>query len=693
MNREYDTITKQTPRELNFEIYNQLICSNTDFELSQRNLIMMYSYLFIFIQQNLIDNLNTFLNKTTYFNKIIFLKYLLFFGKLNQLQNKFLAEKSKIQAENEAENEAKIQAIETENTKVENFKKHFLSNTINLLINNRYIYSSDLATLLTTDTGSIESILEGIDNIITTLFDADTIRNIYKTVIKNIDDNIDDSSAAEEYRILFHLNPINNNSVSSNKAMFFIGFHGTLFTVIPNNQYLTIQTPVNTTINRWGIRGDPTKFFNSMKYTFKQCLLLQGENLDNFNANSCFELLGTSIKDFNYDTSQTTTAYCETEPNNFFYNLIGFKKNKKMRIKHYSTDSYYFGIFNTDYTISDAVFSNLSLKIPRTLDKTLQYNTAENIINLNFLLFTYNINFTVFNFLNIKDKTGFDTFNLYPTIGLYTKIYNQYREKNIQSHLHDLYFPLDIFSFKTNLFIEDFVLERDIFALNNITIHLTYQNIDRSFMLFKGDSFSSNPYIIEYFIKTFNSKITIRPGPILGNKADSMFEDNKKEGTTREKGATITCLTKGLSCYKVTLSVLTNYEILKFCKDANINTCDLYDTSCQSFQYINDVGKIYSGYTPSPPQKQTLQRMSTYDDTNMLPKYDNLSDLLFNYMIKKPNFLVLGVDLKRKRGGRTTKKRINNKKNSYKQRKNSYKQRKNSRKQRKNTCKENLSSV
>ena len=57
MNREYDTITKQTPRELNFEIYNQLICSNTDFELSQRNLIMMYSYLFIFIQQNLIDNL------------------------------------------------------------------------------------------------------------------------------------------------------------------------------------------------------------------------------------------------------------------------------------------------------------------------------------------------------------------------------------------------------------------------------------------------------------------------------------------------------------------------------------------------------------------------------------------------------------------------------------------------------------
>ena len=72
--------------------------------------------------------------------------------------------------------------------------------------------------------------------------------------------------------------------------------------------------------------------------------------------------------------------------------------------------------------------------------------------------------------------------------------------------------------------------------------------------------------------------------------------------------------------------------------------------------------------------------MNTTDDTKMLTKYDNLSDLLFNYLIKKPrDFLVLGVDLKRKRGGRT-KKRINNKKNSYKQ-----KQRKKSRKQKRYT--------
>ena len=668
MDKDFNTITKQTPMDLNFTIYNQLICDNTDFKLSQRNLIMMYSYLYIFIQQNLIDNLNTFLNATTYFNKIIFLKYLIFFRKLNELQKRFLAE-----------NETLIKA---ENTKIKNFKNQFISNTIMLLINNKYIYSSDLDTLLTKDG---EPILKTIDNIITTLFDSKIIDNIYNIVITNIDNN---PHSFEEYLTLFHLNnkPINNSS--SDKAIFFIGFHGSLFTVIPDNTYLTIKTPVNTTINRWGIRGNPTTFFNSMKYTFKQCLLMYGEeNLNNFNANSCFQLLGTSITDFNYDTSQTTTAYCEKEPDNFFSNLTGFKKNEKMRIKHYSTDSYYFAIFNNDYTIPDTLFNNLLLRIPKTLDKTIQYNSAENIINLNFLLFTNNIDFTVFNMLNIKDDTSFDKFDLYPDIGLYTKYYIQENNKKLQSHLHNFYFPLDIVSFKGELFIEDFVLERDIFALNNINIHLTYQDVDRSFVLLKGDSFSCNPYIIEYFIKTFNSKITIRPGPILGNKEDEIFKENRTNDTTREQGATITCLTKGLSCYKVTLSVLTNYEILQFCKDANINTCDLYDTSCQSFVYINDNGKIIHNYTPLTQQKQTLQRMNTTDDTKMLPKYDNLSDLLFNYLIKKPrDFLVLGVDLKRKRGG-TTKKRINNKNNSYKNKNNSYKQkqRKKSRKQKRYT--------
>ena len=99
MDTDFNTITKKTPLELNFSIYNQLICDNADFELSQRNLIMMYSYLYIFIQHNLTNYLETFLNNTSYFNKIIFLKYLIFFRKFNELQNKIQAKKEKMETQ------------------------------------------------------------------------------------------------------------------------------------------------------------------------------------------------------------------------------------------------------------------------------------------------------------------------------------------------------------------------------------------------------------------------------------------------------------------------------------------------------------------------------------------------------------------------------------------------------------------
>ena len=65
----------------------------------------------------------------------------------------------------------------------------------------------------------------------------------------------------------------------------------------------------------------------------------------------------------------------------------------------------------------------------------------------------FNIDFTVFNMLNIKDDTSFDKFDLYPHIGLYTKYYIQENNKKLQSHLHNFYFPLDIVSFKGELFI------------------------------------------------------------------------------------------------------------------------------------------------------------------------------------------------------------------------------------------------
>ena len=746
MNLNSNNETKKISREINIETANKKICNEDNFKLSQKNLITMYSYLYLFIHQNLTGNLETYLNKTSYFNKIIFLKYLNFFINLNKFRARFLddinnqisklekkieafrqqieelreqieqLDQEQIEAEQvlEEENadisayEKKIQEIEeerenieeeknniqekiqkfqklieTHNTKkinIDTIKQEFMVNTTNILIENTEATS-----------------------IIETLFDANVVNKMYTNVITHINNNRDDSF--NEYKTLFHLNPIDENS--SEKAIFYIGVHGTLYVVVPNNTYLTIKTPIDTIINRWGERGEVIKYFSSMDYTFKQCLLEFGENLNEFKADTCFEMLGTDIEEFNMHTRQTTPAYCVKEPDNPFSNLTDFKQNTKMRIKHYSVDNFDYMIFNTDYTIPDDLFSKLSHKIPPLQIEqlqipqlnNLQYNTAENIINLNFLLFTNNINFTVFDELNIHDETRVNKFGLYSDIGLYARYYIQKDNRYLQSDLLNFYFPLDIFSFdpKPNLYIEDFTLEREIYALNDINIRLTYQDVDRSFKLFKGDSFSCNPYIIEYFIKTFNSKITIRPGPILGNKADSIFEQNKQEPTTTEKGATITCLSKGLSCYKVTLSALTNYEILQFCKDANIETCDLYDTSCQSFEFIDKDGQpaIQDGqpipnYTPPEQQKQTLKRMNTNNDSTMLSTYDNLSDIMFN---SKRHFQVVGVEVeeKRKKTGGKTQKRINRKKNSRKQsknsKKNSRKQSKNSRKQSKNSKK------
>ena len=159
---------------------------------------------------------------------------------------------------------------------------------------------------------------------------------MYNKVITNINKN---STSFNEYMTLFHLNPIHTNS--SEKAIFYIGVHGTLYVVVPNNTnntnntYLTIASPIKTIINRWGEKGEEIKYFSSMDYTFKQCLLEFGEDLTEFKAETCFKMLGTSIKEFNMHTRQTTPAYCVKEPDNYFSNLTDFEQNTKMRIKQY----------------------------------------------------------------------------------------------------------------------------------------------------------------------------------------------------------------------------------------------------------------------------------------------------------------------------------------------------------------------
>ena len=655
------------------------------------------------------------MSNTTYFNKVLFLKYLSFFIKVNKFEQQlkeddlnFYDEQQNLEQQQLTPNinspiniaEAIKKNAEANDTlldaiiQIKNFKENFSSVTIELLTTENYIYNSELqlSELLSVPQ---ENIQDEVSEIIATLFDDVTLDNIYRSICEDFyfeNEKYNEykyNKNYNEYMNLFHLDINNTINTSSDTASFFIGFHGHFYIETTTNQYLTIASPVNTTINRWGMRGVSTKYFNTMKYTLKQCLLRRNP-LNKDEANICFNLLGTSLAKYNYDTSQHTTSLVyddrmkntskqrtntahandaqnilTTCNNNVKIETDEIRVNTNMRIKHYSVDSSGFDYFNNDYTLPTYLFNNIldrvlvNIGLVNNNDSQIEYNNAENIMKLNFLLFTSNINFSVFEILDIKknvDKK--DIIGLYPEIGLfidYYKFNKNVGDNQLQSSLLDFYFPLDIFTFKDykpGLLIEDFVLERDIFALNDINIHLQYENVVRSFMLLKGDSFSCNPYIIEYFIKTFKSKITIRPGPILGNKEDEILKNNKYKYTTGEQGSTITCLSSGLSCYKVTLSVLTNYEILKFCKDANINTCDLYDTSCQSFSYINDKGEKVPNI--SQDNKLTLQKKNTIKDTYILPVYDNLSGITFSNIDEeeKRNFVVVGIpkeELKLKR--------------------------------------------
>ena len=369
----------QTSKEVNFEEFNKTICHDEHFILSQRNLIMMYSYLYKYIQENSTNNFDTFLNKTSYFNKIIFLKYLDFFRKFNELRKKMLNDlntkildlKNNINKldtklnslqEQIRELQEDIDELEEENGELEDNVEEYEKNidkfnenliiikaneeNIDKIIENmntieiRKIKNEASLLQVTTRLSMFEVIeddfsLNTIDMLeenlnaedskktLLSLFNENIIDTIYDAVITNI---TNDEDSYQEYRTLFHLNPINNNSVSSEKAIFYIGVHGTLCIVVPNNQYLTIKTPIDTTINRWGRRGEPLQYFNTMDYTFKQCLLTYGENLDIDTANECFDLLGESKKAYNIDTMQTTPAYNLDIPD---FNKISIEPSKK----------------------------------------------------------------------------------------------------------------------------------------------------------------------------------------------------------------------------------------------------------------------------------------------------------------------------------------------------------------------------
>jgi len=627
----YDSIPviEKMNLEERFTIFNKIACSQEKSLTSLYNLLLMYKVI-VELKNKLTEateannevefnknfqELIIYLNNTNYFNKVIFLKFLLFFQKLNRYVRRNISDKT------EEDLETRINKI-TEQLK---------------------------ETSCQTDTSFID-----------TLYDSDNVLDIYNIVINNIENQntiqdpntiqgrLDDKNI-EQYKSLFNYNTNTNTNKSSEKASFFVAFHGTIMLINEKDKpykYLTIKTPRNMISNlyRWGERGEPTIMFQTMKYSWKQFLISKNGPITKETLDKLFDItLAGEKKDYNFNETQENI---QTNINNS--NII--------RIKHYSVDSSDYNIFNSKYEIPTELINNLKEKIleqnrtpkPKKYIKengvkilnpeyapwfstflswlSEPFDSAERIIQLNCLLLNNNIEFSVFNdsYLKYGDR-GFDW------IGLYLDNLNNPKQQ-LQSYLRDYHFPLDLF-INPQIYIQDFVLERDIYALEDMNINIRIRERQVQFTLKKGDSFACNPYIIEYFIEHFESIITIRPGYIINNIQNDILQENNNISVNGDDfGRTLTCPSKGVSCYKVTLASLTNYEILKFCSDAGIQSCDIYDTSCQSFGYITRFGGSYIE-KDDPNEKTKAQRMLTKSETTVLnSEYTpRINKLLFDF--------------------------------------------------------------
>ena len=561
--------------EQRFTLFNKIACSETKSAISLYNVLFMYKRLLEITNE---EERNNYLTNTNYFNKIIFLKFLLFFQKLNTFLNFKLEKHIRTQLE----------------TKIENIKNQLRA------------YS------LQEDTSFLE-----------TLFNKENVQYVYNIVISSIE-NMDNPII--QYKNLFNYNT-NENLQSSEKASFFVGFHGTLMLINEADKpykYLTMQSPRNIKSNlyRWGERGEATIMFQTMKYSWKQYLISKAGPITKDTLDKLFNLtLAGDKKEYNFDESQEIEQKDINNPN-------------IIRIKHYSVDSYDYMLFTSEHKMPPVLCKNLQQKIwgqnnkkYRDKDKNNQnyidpskflhwlsepFKTAERIIELNCLLLNNNIEFSVFDDSSVDFN---DVGNNW--VGLYLDNPDP-KKPHLQSYLRSYHFPLDLFS-NPEMYIQDFVLERDIYALEDMNIKILINNKEVHFTLKKGDSFVCNPYIIEYFIQHFDSIITIRPGYIINNVKNEILIDNCNIFNGSNFGKTVTCPSKGLSCYKVTLATLTNYEILKFCSDAGIKTCDIYDTSCQSFEYITRYGGFYVE-KDDPSYKVLAQRSNTKDETTVLDK-------------------------------------------------------------------------
>ena len=149
---------------------------------------------------------------------------------------------------------------------------------------------------------------------------------------------------------------------------------------------------------------------------------------------------------------------------------------------------------------------------------------------------------------------------------------------------------------------------------NNVTGKTFYP---RHVVIKKNESFVTNPHVVEFFITMFGVKILLRPiyihskvtdtppprpSAISGKSLHSDYKFFKSSIGPDYRNANTESLINYR--YKVFPEEINNLMIYKLCKVSNINTCTMFDNSCENLMCF--------GKKPDDATQETLKRFITF---------------------------------------------------------------------------------
>jgi hypothetical protein len=241
------------------------------------------------------------------------------------------------------------------------------------------------------------------------------------------------------------------------------------------------------------------------------------------------------------------------------------------------------------------IVSTLDRRVFDINDGRIIYNNAGNINKLNQYLFDECIRFKD---LGIPEP-DLDQVNTVDTVAGTAPAETTYRD----------YSPRDIIM----LYDIQFDIPR---CKNNVTGKTFYP---RHVVIKKNESFITNPHVVEFFITMFGVKILLRPIYIHSTDTDKPVSSGSKSATLGKylhsdyrffKSSPIGSDYKNANTeslinyrYKVFPEEINNLMIYELCKVSNINTCTMFDNSCENLMCF--------GKKPDAATEESLKRSMT----------------------------------------------------------------------------------